>query len=228
MAESAAAVVDALRMQVPSGVVVSASVGTAPGPFGDRPTQALRSTESRSARDCAGAALAMLGQRSADIPTGEGGQPVWPTGFVGSLSHCPGFTIAAVGRVGVASAIGIDVEVHRPVRPAVAATIVCGSETSMLTRLASSHPAVAWSAVLWSVKESVFKAWYPLTGRWVDYTACEVVIHPDRGSFDARVLAPAGPTECSTMPRAFAGRWSVVGTHLCSVVIVPASQRQDG
>nr|WP_256430770.1 4'-phosphopantetheinyl transferase superfamily protein [Plantibacter sp. CFBP 8804] len=215
-------------MQVPSGVVVSASVGTAPGPFGVRPTQALRSTESRSARDCARAALAMLGQRSTDIPTGEGGQPVWPTGVVGSLSHCPGFTIAAVGHVGVASAIGIDVEVHRPVHPAVAATIVCGSEASMLTRLASSHPAVAWSAVLWSVKESVFKAWYPLTGRWVDYTACEVVIHPDRGSFDARVVVPAGRTARSTTPRTFAGRWSVVGTHLCSVVIVPASQRQDG
>lgn len=213
---------------MPPGVVVSASVGTAPGPFRARPTSAGRSAESRSARDCAGAALAMLGQRSTDIPTGEGGQPVWPNGFVGSLSHCPGFTVAAVGRVGVASAIGIDVEVHRPIRPAVAATVVRGDDASMLTRLVSSHPAVAWSAVLWSVKESVFKAWYPLTGRWVDYTACEVVIHPDRGSFDARVVPPVGPTARSTTPRTFAGRWSVVGTHLCSVVIVPVSRRLDG
>lgn len=218
----AAALVAALQHRVPSGVVVSAADGAVPGPFRGRATPAVRSAESRSARDCARAALAVLGRRHADIPTGEGGQPVWPTGFVGSLSHCPGLRVAAVGRVGVASAIGIDVEVHRPIRPAVAATIVCRSEVSMLARLASSHPAVAWSAVLWSVKETVFKAWYPLTGRWLDYAACEVVMHPDRGSFDARVVAPADLRAQPTTPRTFAGRWVVVGAHVCTVVIVPA------
>lgn len=222
MTAIAAALVGALQHQVPSGVVVSASASGGPEPG------LLRSAESRSARDCARAALAVLGRRHAEIPTGEGGRPVWPTGFVGSLSHCPGIRIAAVGRVDVASTIGIDVEPHRPVRPAVTGTIVCGGEAAMLMRLASNHPAVAWSAVLWSAKESVFKAWYPLTGRWADYTACEVVLHPDRGSFIGRVVEAGRSAVHPATQRAFAGRWLVVGSHLCSIVVVPARRRRHG
>lgn len=215
--------VDALQHRVPPGVAVSASVGAgcfAAPRAGSGRGRSARSAESRSARDCARAALALLGQHHADIPTGEGGRPVWPDGFVGSLSHCPGLRVAAVARADTARAVGIDVEPHRPIPPAVTATVTRGGEPSMLARLASSHPAVAWSTVVWSAKESIFKAWYPLTGRWVDPTACEVTVDPDRGSFEGRLVASVAAAHPDA-PSVFDGRWLVVGAHLCTVVIVP-------
>ena len=52
-------------------------------------------------------------------------------------------------------------------------------EHRWLAELAASHPAVHWDRLLFSMKESVYKAWYPLTGKWLDFEEASIAVDPD-------------------------------------------------
>ncbi|HEY6480768.1 MAG TPA: 4'-phosphopantetheinyl transferase, partial [Streptosporangiaceae bacterium] len=96
--------------------------------FGDRPDAVLfpeeeavigraiekRRREFTTARACARAALARLGQPPVAILPGERGAPGWPPGIVGSITHCAGYRAAAVARVSQVLAIGLDAEPDLP------------------------------------------------------------------------------------------------------------------
>ena len=64
--------------------------------------------------------------------------------------------------------------------------------------LADAWPGIPWDRLLFSAKESVYKAWTPLTGTFLDFDGADVRIDPKAGGFAARLLAPgadvvAGP-----------------------------------
>lgn len=183
-------------------------------------TSSTRAAEHRGGRECARRALAQLGERTAEIPTGSRGQPMWPLGFAGSISHCPGLRAAAVGRLDRVRSLGIDVELNRPLRAAVAATIMGDEEASSIRRLATRHGAIAWSTVVWSAKESVFKAWYPLTKQWSDYTDCLLTIDADRGSFSAQIRHRTSHRAAAGRSVTISGRWAIVDRHILTAVSI--------
>jgi 4'-phosphopantetheinyl transferase EntD len=39
--------------------------------------------------------------------------------------------------------------------------------------------------LLFSAKEAVYKAWFPLVGEWLDHQQAEILINPHDGSFAA-------------------------------------------
>ena len=49
-------------------------------------------------RLCARTALAKLGASSVPIPSGRRGAPDWPSGVVGSITHCAGYRAATAAR----------------------------------------------------------------------------------------------------------------------------------
>lgn len=67
-----------------------------------------RRAEFAAGRYCAHRALALLGSQDYPIPVGNKGEPVWPEGVVGSITHDRGIAIAALSLVQNLSAIGID------------------------------------------------------------------------------------------------------------------------
>ncbi|MGH3274922.1 MAG: 4'-phosphopantetheinyl transferase family protein, partial [Streptosporangiaceae bacterium] len=69
-----------------------------------------RRREFTTARACARTALARLGQPPVAIVPGDRGEPRWPPGIVGSITHCAGYRAAAVGRAAEVLAIGLDAE----------------------------------------------------------------------------------------------------------------------
>jgi 4'-phosphopantetheinyl transferase EntD len=60
-----------------------------------------RRREFTTARGCARAALAALGLPPAPIVPGPRGAPQWPTGVVGSITHCAGYCAWALARTAV-------------------------------------------------------------------------------------------------------------------------------
>jgi 4'-phosphopantetheinyl transferase EntD len=70
--------------------------------------------------------------------------------------------------------------------------------------------------LLFSAKESVYKAWFPLTGRWLGFEDADVTITPD-GTFTARVLAEP-PPPCTA---SFTGRWLASGGLILTAIAVP-------
>jgi 4'-phosphopantetheinyl transferase EntD len=148
---------------------------------------------------------------------------VWPAGVVGSLTHCEGYRAAAVALRSSAASIGIDAEVHLPLPEGVLGVVALKEERAAVVRLSATHPAVAWDRLLFSAKESVFKAWYPLTGRWLDFTDCTIAFQPDEPAFTAALRVP-GPVVDGRRLRTFRGRWSssapLGNGHIATALII--------
>ena len=73
---------------------------------------AKRRNEFITVRYCARQALGELGLAPVPILKGDKGEPCWPDGVVGSLTHCEGFRGAVVGRSTEVRSVGIDAEPH--------------------------------------------------------------------------------------------------------------------
>src|ERR1700758_5068702 len=71
-----------------------------------------RRNEFVTVRHCARVALGELGIPPAPILKGDKGEPCWPDGVVGSLTHCDGYRGAVVGRAIQVRSVGIDAEPH--------------------------------------------------------------------------------------------------------------------
>ena len=167
---------------------------------------AKRRAEFAAVRRCARRALRELGFPPVPILPGEQREPRWPEGVVGSMTHCAGYCAAAVARTGEVPVLGIDAEVHAPLPEGVLDLISLESERNRLAVLADGGPAsVHWDRVLFSAKESVYKAWFPLTRRWLGFEQADIELRLD-GTFEARLLADPGD---GVGPRGFAGRWAV-------------------
>jgi 4'-phosphopantetheinyl transferase EntD len=181
-----------------------------------------RRREFTTARLCAHAALEQLGFPAAPILTGERGEPLWPTGAVGSITHCDGYRACAAGRRGEIVTIGIDAEPNAALPQGLLGDIACPHERPGLLRLRSEFPRVHWDRLLFSAKESVYKAWFPLAGRWLGFEDAEVEIDAQAGTFEARLLVP-GPALASGPLRGFSGRWMARDGRLLTAIAVRAA-----
>jgi 4'-phosphopantetheinyl transferase EntD len=181
-----------------------------------------RRREFTSARLCARTALARIGVPPAPILPGERGAPTWPDGVVGSMTHCAGYRAAAVARAADVATIGLDAEPNEPLPDGVLTTVANPEERAALAELPPGA-AVSWDRLLFSVKESVYKAWFPLCRKWLDFTEAEVTIEPS-GAFTARLLVP-GPVVAGVKLTGFTGRWLARDGLLVTAIAVLADGR---
>jgi enterobactin synthetase component D len=114
-------------------------------------------------------------ERITPIRRGLLGEPIWPEGFVGSITHCHPWTIAAVAEKKEVSAIGIDLESMERVQVEDVRTLICCP--SELDWIASGNP-VERLTILFSAKEAIFKAVHPSCHRYFGFLDVEVVSKP--------------------------------------------------
>lgn len=180
-----------------------------------------RRREFATGRLCARRALAALGVEAGAIGSGERGEPLWPAGVVGAISHCRGYRGAAVARAAELASLGIDAEPHQPLPDGLLGDVARAEERPALAALAAAAPEVHWDRLLFSAKESVYKAWFPLAKRWLGFEDAVLELDPERRAFTARLLVP-GPQLGRAELRWFEGRWLVAdGLVLTSVTVPP-------
>jgi 4'-phosphopantetheinyl transferase EntD len=186
---------------------------------------AKRRREFAAVRGCARRAMEKLGVPAQPVVSGERGAPQWPDGLVGSMTHCDGYCAAALVRAADLASLGIDAEPNGPLPEGVGPTVFLPAETERLARLAEQRPAVHWDRILFSAKESVYKAWYPLTRTWLDFSEADITLHPGadgaaRGALRAELLVP-GPLVGERRLQAFDGGWAVRDSVVTTAVVVP-------
>ncbi len=123
---------------------------------------------------------------SQPVLRGARGEPLFPDGVVGSITHSRGLVAVAAASLGDGIlTVGIDVHPARRLPPGVAALVATPRE------LEAVPPTRRWIAptVIFSAKESVFKAWYPLSGHWLEYGDIEIRLK--EGTFEFSVPAAA-------------------------------------
>jgi 4'-phosphopantetheinyl transferase EntD len=181
---------------------------------------AKRRNEFVTVRYCARQAMSQLGLPPVPILKGDRGEPCWPDGVVGSLTHCKGFRGAVVGRRSEVRSLGIDAEPHDVLPDGVLDAISLPVERHELAALPA---ALHWDRILFCAKEATYKAWYPLTHRWLGFEDAHITFTADdtgtAGTFESRILIdPAA--EFGPPLTTLAGRWSVAdGIALTAIAL---------
>jgi 4'-phosphopantetheinyl transferase EntD len=148
----------------------------------------VRLAEFRPGRDCARRALLRLGVNAVAIPVGPRREPLWPAGIVGSLSHAGPVAAAAVARREAFAAIGLDIETDAPLDPALIGIICRPEEIHGLPAAGAG----ARAKLLFSAKESVYKALWPLVQRFIDFQEVEVRLDARGDSFSVHAHGDSG------------------------------------
>lgn len=217
-----------IELVLPTAVVAVETFEDRPGEpvFPGEETLVARAVEQRrrevvTARRCAREALAVLGRPATVIHRGPRGEPVWPSGVIGSITHCAGYRAAAVARAGDLASVGIDAEPHHPLPEGIDEVVTLPGEHTMLRRLAIASPTLHWDRLLFSAKEAVFKAWHPLTRRELDFTEAELEFDPVARSFVARLRPDGSRIDGGPPLTELTGRYLVARDVIVTAVHVP-------
>jgi 4'-phosphopantetheinyl transferase EntD len=198
---------------LPPAVAAAESVGALPatGPVlfpaeeaALRTAGPRRRAEFAAGRRCARAALARLGVPAAPLLPGRAGEPLWPAGLTGSITHCAGYRACAVAWATEVAAIGIDAEPNRALPAGLIEAVAAGAERVWIREQAAAVPTVCWDRLLFSAKEAAAKLWYPLAGWWPGFRDVAIRL-ATAGTFTARL--PAGPGAGGPRPARLTGRW---------------------
>jgi 4'-phosphopantetheinyl transferase EntD len=222
-----------LELILPAGVESAERFGEATGGvlFPEEEKIIARAVEPRrreyaAVRSCARACLNRLGYPETPILPGIGGAPTWPAGVLGSMTHCAGYAAAAVGRLPRIRAIGIDAEPDAPLPDGVLELIATAAERDRLTATRPEADGPNWDRLLFSAKEAVYKAWFPLVGEWLDHQEAEISFDPQKGSFTAQLSRDGLIIDHRQIHR-LNGRWiQKRGILVTAVVLIRSSYQR--
>jgi len=150
-----------------------------------------RRAEFATARACARRALAAFDVRG-PVLRSDAGEPRWPDGARGSISHTKGFC-AAVATVDDRS-VGLDVEEVDRMSAGVERRVLIDAERLVLAGLGGDarHRFVA---TVFAAKEAFYKAHFALDPRYLGFDAVhvsvdgsDVVFGPSNGAVDSQLL----------------------------------------
>ena len=149
------------------------------------------------------------------------GAPQWPHDVVGSITHCIGYRAAAVAHGHDIRTLGLDAEPDDGLPEGVVNRVASADERAGLCALASATPGPCWDRLLFSAKESIYKAWFPLTQRWLGFDDAVITINPANGTFTVQLLVPGPVLDGCSLTR-FEGRWLVRDGLVLTAIAVPA------
>lgn len=154
-------------------------------------------------RAAARTALAALGVAPGPILVGAYREPLWPSGIVGSITHCAALAWAAVARDEQVEALGIDVEPSTPLPGEVRERVLSSTEAEALAK------AVGMDTVGFGAKECIHKAIHPATGVWLDFHDVRLDPVPGGNRLEARGIRPDLPASTSAMLERLVIQWAV-------------------
>ena len=123
---------------------------------------------SGAARIVGRALLARLGHAACAVPRSPSGAPLWPAGVTGSFAHDQHVAVAAVALCRDVAALGIDVEPAALLPPELLDMVVTPQERQRL----GDDP--YRGRLLFTAKEAVYKAAYPLDRTFLEFHDVEV------------------------------------------------------
>ncbi|GGC60435.1 4'-phosphopantetheinyl transferase superfamily protein [Hoyosella rhizosphaerae] len=192
-----------------------------------------RQAEYFTVRHLARRAMGTLGVPGAEqmpILKGARGAPTWPNGVVGSMTHCTGYRGAVVGYSDHVRSIGIDAEPHTTLPAGVLPSVSIPDEREWLASAMGEYKGIHLDKVLFCAKETTYKAWFPITGRWLGFEDAHVTISVDEspdgalttGTFESRILIDGTALEGDPIHK-LAGKWCIDNGLVVAAIAVSHS-----
>ena len=116
------------------------------------------------------------------------GEPLWPDGIGGSISHCYPWSIAVAAKCSARLTIGIDLESLVRMARVDISRVAC--RKAELEWVSAEDDFQGRVGMIFSAKEAVYKALYPLCRRYIDFEEVELSWLREESRFDVDILAP--------------------------------------
>ena len=175
-----------------------------------------RKADFGDSRWCAHQALKNFMDAHPPILRGPRGMPLFPEGVVGSLTHTAGFRAALLAPARRWASVGIDAEKAIPLPEGVFNTIARPGEQRRIRRTMRANDLQLLDTVLFSAKEATYKAWFPLTHRFLDFDQADIDLRAD-GTFTSYLLTRPVPVPF------IQGRWIIRNGLVITAAAVPAN-----
>lgn len=190
-------------------------------PAGVATAVAKRRSEYLAGRLCAASALQALTGNASFPARGADNAPCWPAGSTGSITHSHGWAAALVGASDAWRGLGLDAErLLDSARAArLAGEILTATELTHFQRLPEAERA-SYLTLCFSLKESLFKALYPLVGRRFYFHAAALVEQSADGRVRLELRDDLGSVWRAG--RCLDGQFSVRDGRLLSLVAIAA------
>lgn len=146
-----------------------------------------RRSEFQAGRSAARTALRHFGVPPLPIGKGDKGQPLWPNGIVGSITHTQDLAIAVVGQSSECDGIGIDLELEQRFKPELAEAILTRSEMENVKAHGGD-----WGAYF-SAKEATYKGIFGTIRKVIGFQDVELSINQEDGAFQATAVSSFSP-----------------------------------
>jgi len=217
----------ALEALFPRGVVAAQLQGRAPeGLLTESEALSVshcapkRIADFTAGRLCAHRALAAFGVADFSLLPAPDRQPLWPPGYVGSITHTEGYSAAVVGPAAQFRSLGVDAETIASVHAELWPRILGEVERRELVQLATPQARERTAALIFAAKEAFYKCQYPLTAEWLEFEDLHIEsadFGRDTGLFSVR--------PCRTLrlayPGALQGRFRVHVPYVSCGVALP-------
>lgn len=142
-----------------------------------------RRVEFALGRAAAHLALKQLGSENTEpILRGQGGEPLWRDGIAGSITHCFPWSAAVVVKGSNDFVIGVDLETMEGIQRTDITHLVCREAELDWVRRGDFQERLT---MIFSAKEAVYKALYPVCLRYVDFKEVGLTWFPEHNCFQA-------------------------------------------
>jgi 4'-phosphopantetheinyl transferase EntD len=183
---------------------------------------AKRRQEFAAGRQCARRALQEFGVVDFPLRVGADREPLWPRGFVGSITHTAGICAAVVASRERFRGLGVDAEIVGVVGAELWPSICVAAETAWLASLPQPERAPAVT-LIFAAKEAFYKAQFPLARERLHFHDIGIdvpVWSTSRGSFLVRPLRPIRVSEFVALP--LRGEYGFFGEFAAAGVAIGA------
>lgn len=160
--------------------------------FGEENINSVNFSEGRlmdfsTGRYCARKAFEYFGVYDIPIPVGEKREPLWPQGFVGSISHCKPMAGAVIARNDQVLSVGLDIEELGRVTADLWDYVFTENERGYLNKLDKVEQEIQATGIF-CVKEAFYKFQFPLTGKFLGFQEVEVLMQ--ESSISLEIINP--------------------------------------
>lgn len=150
---------------------------------------AKRQAEYLAGRFCAREGLQRITGQPVTPAQGKDRAPIWPTGCVGSITHTQGWAAAVIGQKEHYAGLGLDAEIIMPderARPLSRQILTPSEQVRFGSELASQ--AGFFITLAFCLKETLFKALYPLVQKRFYFEHAELLSWHPKGNARLRLL----------------------------------------